>query len=664
MSKLIIVESPGKIKKIKSLLDSTYTIMASVGHIRDLASSSLSIDIEDNFKPHYEIISDKKKVVSNLKQAVKNATDIYIAADGDREGEAIAYHLVDVLGIKLYKRIVFNEITQTAINTAIENYRQIDLNMFYSQQTRRILDRIVGYKLSPLLKSIPNIESNSLGAGRVQSVVVKIIVDKEEEIKNFLVSDASSVYVINGEFIINDHKLTGKYYNSPVTKTDIKQIVLNIKKDPNFIINNIEIKTRFKNPSQPFITSTLQQEASYKLKFQLKKTMMIAQKLYEKGLITYMRTDSPTLSNDALSYIKKQIIEDPNLGESYYQFRQFKSKSSNAQEAHEAIRPTNFKIVDLEKYDLTDSDEEKLYMLIYNRTLSTQMKPAEYSDTNITITNSVEQTFNLVSSILVFDGFLKIYIDINDSNNSEIDDNKFKLNTKELIDNKVSWNKINFNETFKDAPTRYNEASLVKKLETLGIGRPSTYAAIISKIQEHKYISVGNITGIDKKITNYILHYNDLKFDKKSTVQKIGYEKLKLLPTSDGILVTKYLIDNFNQIIEYKFTSDMESLLDEIAQGTKIWYEVLDNFYQILKSQLDNIVISENVPRSPSNNHIDIGIHPKYGKITYVETKYGPTFKIKKGKKDMFVSTDKVTTIDDQICKLAISKIDNKITYI
>ena len=366
MSKLIIVESPGKIKKIKSLLDSSYNVMASIGHIRDLAKESISVDINDNFKPNYEILTDKKKVVSNLKKAVKDASEIYIAADGDREGEAIAFHLVDVLKIKDYKRIVFNEITQSAINDAISNPRQIDINMFYSQQTRRILDRIVGYKLSPILKSIPNIQSTSLGAGRVQSVVTRLIVDKEQEISLFINQDSSSIYAISAEFIINNSKLSTKYISNDVTnREEIKQIVLNIKKDPKFIIESVDIKERFKNPPQPFITSSLQQEASYKLKFQLKKTMLVAQKLYEKGLITYMRTDSPNLSNDALSYIKKYIIDDKSLGESYYQFRQFKTKNSNAQEAHEAIRPTNFNIYNLDSHNLSSTDEESLYQLIF-----------------------------------------------------------------------------------------------------------------------------------------------------------------------------------------------------------------------------------------------------------------------------------------------------------
>lgn len=580
MSKLIIVESPGKIKKIKSYLGSEYNVLASVGHIRDLAKSSISVDVNDNFKPTYEISQDKKKVVANLRKAIKGATEIYIAADGDREGEAIAFHLIDVLKIKKYDRIVFNEITQTAINTAISNPRLLDMNMFYSQQTRRILDRIVGYKLSPILKNIPNVKSKSLGAGRVQSVVTRLIVDNEKEIETFLNAESSSIYDIYGNFNINTYDIKGKYISEEdiTNKEDIKKIVLDIKKESNFIIENIEIKDRITNPQQPFITSTLQQEASYKLKYPLKKTMMVAQKLYEKGLITYMRTDSPNLSNDALNYIKKFINE--NYTEDYYQFRQFKSKNSSAQEAHEAIRPTNFNIQNIE------SDENELYELIWKRTVASQMKQAKYTDQIITLSNTKKSKFVARSSCLIFDGYKKVYNDTEDT------DIGIKLNSKNLKENIVNWDSIIFKETFKNAPTRYNEASLVKQLETLGIGRPSTYASIISKIQEHNYVKTGNVEGIEKKITTFTLHYDELKFDKKSSMQKIGNEKFKLIPTQDGIIITEYLIKNFEQIMDYKFTANMEKLLDEIAEGNKIWYDVLDDFYKILKEQFNKLNIN------------------------------------------------------------------------
>ena len=734
MTKLVIVESPGKIKKIKSYLGSDYIVMASVGHIRDLAKDSISVDPSNKFEPTYQIMSDKKKVVAGLKKTASNSSEIIIAADGDREGEAIAQHLVVVLGLKIddYKRIVFHEITKAAITKALNSPRKVDLNMFNSQQARRILDRIVGYKLSPILKSVPGITTHSLGAGRVQSVVTRLIVDKEKEIRNFLESDKSSTYNISGDFVINQTKFKTNLIHTEIvedlivvdkipnlinsqqidsfkeikssirTKDQIKIIVINIRTDPNFIISSVTDSDRQRHPPQPFITSSLQQEASYKLKFQLKKTMGLAQKLYEKGLITYMRTDSPALSAEALGYVKKQIMEDPALGEDYYQFRQFKAKGQNAQEAHEAIRPTHFNVFELTEYDLSGTDEEKLYQLIWNRTVASQMKSAKYHDQHIILSNKTNVKFEGTNSVLVFDGYLKLYKDVNEQDEDSESDNSqskshIKLNDQDLKSNQVSWSKINFKETFGSAPTRYNEPSLVKKLEGLGIGRPSTYAAIISKIQEHKYIRVGNIQGIEKEIMTYTLSYINAKtqpsFEKKSSIQKIGNEKLRLIPTPDGELVTEYLIKNFPQIMDYKFTARMESLLDEIAEGNKIWYEVLAEFYNVLKNQFNSLGLNiessgfakpinpnpnnsdtnpNNSDTNPNNSDTNtdefidsdsdldtevgqtskakksaklptqptqptlpnsqiIGAHPKYGDITYMVTRYGPAFKVNLG---------------------------------
>ena len=693
MTILVIVESPGKIKKIKSFLGNGYIVMASVGHIRDLAKDSISVDPNNNFQPTYEILIDKKKVVAGLKKTAKECDEIYIASDGDREGEAIGYHLVEVLNIKDYKRIVFNEITKSAITKALSNPKKIDMDMFYSQQTRRILDRIVGYKLSPILKSIPDIKSNNLGAGRVQSVVTRLIVDKEKEIEQFLSDDKTSSYHITGDFIINGFKFKGSYNHNDIkivndteinsvkiekdsvtSKDDIKLIVIRIRDDVNFIIDSINTNDRQRHPPQPFITSSLQQEASYKLKFQLKKTMTLAQKLYEKGLITYMRTDSPMLSNDALFSIKKQIMEDSGLGEEYYQYRQFKSKNQNAQEAHEAIRPTHFEHADLSNYDdLSGSDEEKLYQLIWNRTVASQLKSAKYQDQHIKLINSNKIEFEGTNSILIFDGYLKLYRENTDD--EDIESKHIKLNNINLKLNEVSWSKIFFKETYNSSPIRYNEPSLVKKLEGLGIGRPSTYAAIISKIQEHNYIRIANIEGIEKKVTTYILTYIGkkdqlTKFEKKSLTQKIGNEKLKLVPTFDGIKITDYLVTNFPQIMDYKFTANMENLLDEIAQGNKIWYEVLRQFYDILKEQfiklnlnIDSTMNNKiNQDVKESNNQI-IGKHPKYGNIYYMEAKYGPTFKVSipNKKKDIFVGAGNNKPSDQNILDIAIKLLDYKI---
>jgi DNA topoisomerase-1 len=684
MSNLVIVESPGKIKKIKSFLGSDYIVMASVGHICDLSKDSNAIDYDNRFNPTYQIMPDKKTVVNNLKNASKNIKNIYIASDGDREGEAIAYHLITELKLKNYSRIVFNEITKNAINRALQNPRLVDYNMFYSQQTRRILDRIVGYKISPILKSIPNVKSNSLGAGRVQSVVTRLIVDKENEINSILDGKSSSHYNINGDFSINKikiklnhiyHKLeiesantNSKSYNmvrsNVESKDEIKIILINIKADPQFIIDSVNTNQRMRHPPQPFITSTLQQEASYKLKFQLKKTMSLSQRLYEKGLITYMRTDSPTLSNEALNTIKNYIINTSNLGEQYYQFRQFKSKNASAQEAHEAIRPTHIDVFKLDSYNLSNTDEEKLYMLIWNRTIASQMKPAKYDDQHIVIKNSKDVKFDGTNSILIFDGYLKLYNDSDDSE-KEIESKHIKLNS-DLSLNTVEWTKIYFKETYGSTPVRYNEPSLVKKLESLGIGRPSTYASIISKIQEHKYIEVKNIVGIEKKVNTYTLSYPGIKLDKSTTMQKIGNEKLKLVPTEDGKLITDFLINNFHQIMDYKFTAHMETLLDDIASGNRIWYEVLSEFYDVLKEQLSKFTVTENVPKSNSNSNntntnIVVGKHRKYGEIIYMNAKYGPVFKYKLKNKDQFVNAKGVKTDSPSLYDTAIKYIDYKV---
>lgn len=668
MSNLVIVESPGKIKKIKSFLGSDYIVMASVGHICDLSKDSNAIDYDNRFNPTYQIMPDKKTVVNNLKNASKNIKNIYIASDGDREGEAIAYHLITELKLKNYSRIVFNEITKNAINRALQNPRLVDYNMFYSQQTRRILDRIVGYKISPILKSIPNIKSNSLGAGRVQSVVTRLIVDKENEIQAILDGKTSSHYNINGDFLINKIKIKLNHINCKLedgynmvrsnveSKDEIKIILINIKADPQFIIESVNTNQRMRHPPQPFITSTLQQEASYKLKFQLKKTMSLAQRLYEKGLITYMRTDSPTLSNEALNIIKNYIINSSNLGESYYQFRQFKSKNASAQEAHEAIRPTHIEVLTLDSYNLSNTDEEKLYILIWNRTVASQMKPAKYDDQHIIVKNSKDVKFDGTNSIMIFDGYLKLY---NDSDDSETETKHIKLKS-DLSLNTVEWTKIYFKETYGSTPVRYNEPSLVKKLESLGIGRPSTYASIISKIQEHKYIEVKNIVGIEKKVNTYTLSYPGNKLDKSSTMQKIGNEKLKLVPTEDGKLITDFLINNFHQIMDYKFTAHMETLLDEIANGSRIWYEVLSEFYDVLKEQLSKFTVLEGVPKS-NNTNIVVGKHRKYGEIIYMNAKYGPVFKYKLKNKDQFVNAKGVKTDSPSLYDTAVKYIDYKV---
>jgi DNA topoisomerase-1 len=720
MTILVIVESPGKIKKIKSYLGPGYIVMASVGHIRTLGTGNDTIDVNNNFKPNYEIISDKKKVIAGLIKVSKDADEVIIASDGDREGEAIAYHIMDVLKLDDYKRIVFHEITKTAIADALSKPRKIDMNMFNSQQARCILDWLIGFKVSPILKSIPNVMTKSLGAGRVQSVVTRLIVDKEREIEQFLKNDKSSVYHVTCDFKINEHDFKGTYiHNSLVenklsfpslgdkitdadidsykmiksqvdTKDQIKIIVINIRADQKFVITNTSCTERFRHPPQPFITSSLQQEASYKLKFQLKRTMTLAQHLYEKGLITYMRTDSPNLANEALFAVKKQILDDPSLGENYYQFRQFKAKGANAQEAHEAIRPTHINVFQLTDYDLTKTDEEKLYQLIWNRTVASQMKSAKYQDQHITLSNSKHVTFEGTNSILIYDGYLKLYKENQDNDDEE--SSHIKLNDQNLESNNVSWSNIYFKETYGSPPTRFNEPSLVKKLESLGIGRPSTYAYIVTKIQEHKYVRITNIEGIEKQVTTYKLNFNGGGiFSKSSSTQKLGNEKFKMVPTDDGTKVTDYLIEHFSNIMDYKFTAHMEQKLDEIAEGKKIWYDVLKEFYSILKNYFDKLGLTieqsyykKQVPtldNVANENNIDddkkiitpkqstqqmIGKHPKFGDIIFMEANFGPVFMIKFGKaqKALFISAGKNKLSDEKILDTAIKYIDYKVNKI
>lgn len=586
MSKLVIVESPGKIKKIKSYLGTNYNVMASVGHIRDLIKSYNAIDYKNNFQPKYEILKDKINVVNNLKKACKYAKEIYIASDDDREGEAIAYHLIEVLKLKSYKRITFNEITQKAIIYAISNPRKLDIDLVNAQQTRRILDRIIGFNLSPLLKKIENIDKNTgLGIGRVQSVVLRLIVEKEKDIQKFNEGNNKSIYNAIGKFKIDNLKLKGyneyykliednikinnynlgqnipshvKIFNLIKTELDMEDLIFKIRLEPKFFIKDIKRNDKYKNPSEPYITSTLQQDALIKLNFNIKKTMQIAQKLYEKGLITYMRTDSTFLSDKILEDIKQKILIE--YGTNYYRYKQYKLKNG----AHEAIRPTNINTKNIE-----DIDENKLYNLIWKRTIASQMQSAKYLIEQILLENKLFIRFYCNNEILIFDGYLKLY---NVKENNKIVD-IIKL------DSKVKWKEIIIKETYKNPPMRYNEATLVKKLESLGIGRPSTYASIISKVEEHNYIQNANINGKKISVLNLILQRN-LNLIKKEKNQLIGKDCNKLIPTNNGYLVIDFLIRYFTKIIDYKFTAELENFLDNIALGKSIWFEVLKKFYE------------------------------------------------------------------------------------
>ena len=720
MSKLFIVESPGKIKTIKSYLGPDFIVAASVGHITCLADGLNSIDFDNNFEPTYGIDSTKKQVVKNLKTLVSKAKEVIIATDDDMEGHAISYHLVRVLGIKNYKRVVFHEITKSALTHALSNSGLLDYNKFYAQQTRLLLDCIVGFKLSPLLKTIPNIQSKSLGIGRVQASTLRLIVENEEMIKSKLESKSNSEFVVSGQFQINSiqmklnltncnipnfHQIKIQNFKSnnsnfvnfdsicidTLDKSSNKHISLNniidvkfvcqiIKFDSNFVLKSNPIITkRYRYPPQPFITSSLQQEASYKLKSKLAQTMSIAQKLYEKGLITYMRTDSPSLSPIILSQIKQYILNDKSMGEQYYHFRQFKSKNQHSQEAHEAIRPTHIEIYNLSTYNMSNTLEEKLYQLIWKRTVSSQMSPAEYNDQHITVTNSHNIEFTGINSIQIFDGYLKLYNDFNDDDLNSNTNNLIDFN-KPNMTNSINWSNIKFVETFGGVPMRYSEPTLVKKLETLGIGRPSTYANIISKIQSHNYVQIANSEGIEKRILTLMMEnkFNQILIKSKYCKQQIGNEKQKLIPTSDGKVVIDYLTKHFYQILDYKFTAHMENLLDDIANGNRIWSDVLREYYNVLRDQFNDLglnITNKIKFNSESNQIVEtkpkqiIGTHPKYGPIEYFEAKFGPVFKItykisksRAKSTDLFVNAGKLKPTDSNILESAIKFIDYKIS--
>ncbi len=571
MSKnLVIVESPAKAKTIEKFLGKDYQVMSSFGHIRDLAEKGIGIDFENNYKPDYIVSTDKKKVVSELKKATKLAETIWLASDEDREGEAIAWHLYDELKLKPNntKRIVFHEITKDAIINAIEHPRDIDLHLVDAQQARRVLDRIVGFELSPVLwrKVRP-----SLSAGRVQSVAVRLIVEREREINQFT---AVSAYKVSALFKTTD--VNGQ----PVElKADLQQRFTEKKdaaaflekcKNASFSIESISTKPTKKSPAPPFTTSTLQQEAARKLSFSVSQTMMVAQRLYESGNITYMRTDSVNLSSLAIDTSKAEIIS--MAGQKYVHTRKFNTKTKGAQEAHEAIRPTYMNAHTVEG----TAQEKRLYELIWKRTIASQMADAELEKTtiNINVSGSTYQ-FTASGEVIVFDGFLKVYLE---STDDESDTENESLLPALKEGEKLSYIEIAAQERFTQKPARYSEASLVRKLEELGIGRPSTYAPTISTIQNRTYVEKG-----DRQAEKRDFNLLKLKGDKISDTIKsenTGAEKSKLFPTDIGIVVTDFLTEHFPDILNYNFTADVEKEFDHIADGKINWTKSIDKFYK------------------------------------------------------------------------------------
>lgn len=607
---LVIVESPAKAKTIEKFLGSDYQVESSYGHIADLPSKEIGVDVENDFKPKYEVSSDKKALVSKLKTLSKNADTVWLASDEDREGEAISWHLAEELKLdpKKTKRIVFHEITKSAIQKAIENPRKIDYNLVNAQQARRVLDRLVGYELSPVLwKKV----KSGLSAGRVQSVSVRLIVEREREIQEFR---PQASYSVTAEFA-NE---AGKTFKAKLPKNFSTQ-----KEAEDFLQKNIgsiykvsdlETKPTRKSPAAPFTTSTLQQEAARKLYLPVGITMQVAQRLYEAGHITYMRTDSVNLSQEAMAAAQAEIVR--SYGKEFSKPRTFTSKSKGAQEAHEAIRPT-----DMSKHTLNiDRDQARLYDLIWKRTLASQMSDAELERTNVKIeANTHAEHFAATGEVIKFEGFLKVYLEGNDEDEEEQEGMLPAMKINERLTN----NYITATERFSRPGSRYTEASLVKKLEELGIGRPSTYAPTISTIINRNYVEKGSFEGQERK-------YNQLTLTEgvvKSVVltENAGSDKGKLVPTDIGIIVNDFLVKNFETILDYNFTAKVEQDFDEIAEGNEDWTKMMRDFYSHFHPIVKNV--EENADRE-SGERI-LGKDPKTGKPVSVRLgKFGPMAQI------------------------------------
>lgn len=607
---LVIVESPAKAKTIEKFLGKDFKVMSSYGHIRDLNPKDFSIDIENNYLPKYIVPTDKKKLVSELKSEAKKAEQVWLASDEDREGEAISWHLYEVLGLKPEntKRIVFHEITKTAILHAIETPREINQNLVDAQQARRVLDRIVGFELSPVLwrKVKP-----SLSAGRVQSVTVRLIVEREREIHSF-VSEAA--YRVIANFILPDGTTVLKAELNKRLKTKEEVIsLLNLCKTASFQIDDIAKKPVKKSPAAPFTTSTLQQEASRKLGYSVSQTMMIAQKLYESGFITYMRTDSFNLSDLALGTSKEEILS--SYGEKYYKFRQYHTKSKGAQEAHEAIRPTYVNKVDAGG----TAHEKKLYELIRKRTLASQMADAELERTTISVgISGQKEKFVATGEVIVFDGFLQVYREsLDDESEKEQENGLLPAVEMNAV---LNLDEVKATERFTQRPPRYTEASLVRRLEELGIGRPSTYAPTIQTVQNRQYVVKGDKPGEERNYTAIALKKGKITESLKS--ETVGADRNKLMPTDIGIVVNDFLMEYFPNILDYNFTANVEKEFDSIADGEMIWTSVIDNFYKLFHPIVEATTA---IKTEHKVGERALGIDPKSGKPVFVKIgRFGP----------------------------------------
>jgi DNA topoisomerase I len=610
MSKnLVIVESPAKAKTIEGYLGKDYTVTSSMGHVRDLAKGNNAIDIEHNFEPTYEVSTDKKEIIKKLKKLSEDAEMVYLASDEDREGEAISWHLKEVLDLsdKKTRRIVFTEITKNAILNAIKNPRGIDIDLVNAQQARRLLDRLVGFELSPILwKKI----STGLSAGRVQSVAVRLVVEREREIEKF---ETKSSFKVSAIFDLGKGKQLIAELSEKFTNEKDALAFLESCKGAKFSIGDLVKRPGKKSPSPPFTTSTLQQEAGRKLSFSVSQTMMVAQKLYEAGKISYMRTDSLNLSEEAVKGAVKQI--QSAYGNEFVHTRTFKTKTSGAQEAHEAIRPTDFSV----QNPGMDRNAQRLYDLIWKRAIASQMADAELERTTATINISTNpRTLTASGEVVKFEGFLKVYFESKDDEDE--DGESSKVLPPLTVGQKLDLNELSATETFSRHPARYTEASLVKKLEELGIGRPSTYAPTISTVQKRGYVVKEGREGVERKYRVHVLKSDKIKSETETEIT--GAESNKLFPTNIAMIVNDFLVEHFPDITNYSFTAEIEQEFDEIASGKLKWQKMLDQFYTPFHKTVSKTELVER--SSVQNKSKELGVDPKSGKNVYVKLgKYG-----------------------------------------
>ncbi len=635
INNLVIVESPAKAKTIEKFLGKDYKVMSSYGHIRDLRKKDFGVDMANQFQPEYEVPADKQELVKSLKKAAKEAQMVWLASDEDREGEAIAWHLYEVLGLKPEntRRIAFHEITKNAILNAIENPRDIDINLVDAQQARRVLDRIVGFELSPVLwKKI----KPALSAGRVQSVAVRLIVERENEIKNFV---AEPYFRVTALFNDSQGKAIRAELSQRLADEAVAKKFLTDCVSAEFKVSDVSVKPQKKSPAPPFTTSTLQQEASRKLGFTVSQTMMVAQRLYEAGLITYMRTDSLNLSSLAIGAISNEI--KTTMGDEYLKVRRYSTKSKGAQEAHEAIRPTY-----IDKHEISGTSQEKrLYALIWKRTIASQMTDAEIEKTTVEIAPSTRsEHFTAVGEVVRFDGFLRVYSESSDEQIADDADDAVLPPVKP--GEHLLMEKITAAQRYTMHPPRFTEASLVKKMEELGIGRPSTYAPTISTIQQREYVEKGDRAGEKRSFTTLELSKGKIK--ESTNTAAVGSDKGKLVPTDTGIVVNDFLTEYFPNVLDYNFTADLEQRFDLVAEGKAAWQKEIGAFYDVFHPEVEK---TNDMRLEHKVGERVLGVHPENGKPVSVKIgRFGPVVQIgdsSSDEKPQFASLHKNQSVFD-----------------